>query len=241
MLYLSNKKEHHTNNIFYRQPIKSMLILWHNKFSTMGFIMFQRFIYMILASFILIGCQNISSEELQVLQARADKADQLQAENLRLKEEQDSLKESLTELNSQLAQEVADKQVLIEQNAQTGTIKVTMQQDILFPSASFEIDQQGAVDMLRKVVGSLDGENTLRIVGHTDNLPVSKKWRDKFSDNWDLSARRAGEVARFLIWGAGFPAEKIEVVGKAAVEPVADNTTEEGRALNRRIELFIQK
>jgi chemotaxis protein MotB len=203
--------------------------------------MLQRIIYILFAALILTGCQNISKEDLQVLQAKADKADQLEAENARLKEEQASLKQSLTELNSQLAQEIADKQVLIEQNAQTGAIKLTMQQDILFPSGSFEIDQEGAADMLRKVVDSLDGENKLRIVGHTDNLPVAKKWRDKFSDNWDLSARRAGEVARFLIWGAGFPAERIEVVGRAAVEPVADNTTEEGRALNRRVELFVTK
>ncbi|MDX8381067.1 MAG: OmpA family protein [Ghiorsea sp.] len=203
--------------------------------------MLQRIGYILLATFILTGCQNISKEDLQVLQARADKANQLQQENTTLKQEQKSLQQSITELNSQLEQEVNDKQILIEQNAQTGTIKVTMQQDILFPSGSYHIDQEGAADLLRKVITSLDGQNKLRIVGHSDNLPVSKKWRDKFSDNWDLSARRAGEVARFLIWGAGFPPENIEVVSRADVEPIANNETEEGRALNRRIELFIQK
>jgi len=203
--------------------------------------MLQRIGYILLAAFILTGCQNISKEDLQVLQARADKANQLQQENATLKQEQKSLQQSITELNSQLEQEVNDKQILIEQNAQTGTIKVTLQQDILFPSGSYHIDQEGAVDLLRKVVESLDGQNNLRIVGHSDNLPVSKKWRDKFSDNWDLSARRAGEVARFLIWGAGFPAESIEVVSRSDVEPIASNDTKEGRALNRRIELFIQK
>lgn len=196
---------------------------------------------LILATLILTGCQNISKDDLQVLQARADKVDQLEQEYAQLKQEHASLKQSISQLNSQLEQEIKENQVLIEQNMQTGIIKVTMQQDIIFPSGSFEIDQEGAADILRKVVASLDGENKLRIVGHTDNLPVSKKWRDKFSDNWDLSARRAGEVARFLIWGAGFSPANIEVVGRAHVEPIADNTTEEGRALNRRIELFIQK
>ncbi len=203
--------------------------------------MLQRLGFMIFAATLLVGCQNISKEDLQVLQARADRADQLEQENAQLKQERESLSKSVHELESQLEQEIADKQILIEQNAQTGIIKVTMQQDILFPSGSFEIDQEGAADMLRKVVASLDGSNKLRIVGHTDNLPVSRGLRDKFSDNWDLSARRAGEVARFLIWGTGFPAEHIEVVGRAHVEPVADNTTKEGRALNRRIELFIEK
>ncbi len=203
--------------------------------------MLQRFSLPLLILLILAGCQNISKEDLQVLQARADHASQLEQENAQLKRERKSLSKSIHELESQLEQEIADKQILIEQNEQTGIIKVTMQQDILFPSGSFEIDQEGAADMLRKVVASLDGKNKLRVVGHTDNLPVSRNMRDKFSDNWDLSARRAGEVARFLIWGTGFPAERIEVIGKAAVEPIADNSTEEGRALNRRIELFIEK
>ncbi len=203
--------------------------------------MIQRIGYVILAALLLTGCQNISKEDLQALQTRADKVDQLEQENTLLKQERESLAQSISQLNSQLEQEIREKQLLIEQHAQTGTIKITMQQDILFPSGSFEIDQEGAADMLRKVVSSLDGENKLRIVGHTDSLPVTKKWRDKFSDNWDLSARRAGEVARFMIWGAGFPPANIEVVGRAHMEPIADNASEEGRALNRRIELFIQK
>ena len=203
--------------------------------------MLQRLFLTLLLLAILAGCQNLSKEDLQALQARADRADQLEQENAQLKQERESLSKSVYELESQLEQEIADKQILIEQNAQTGIIKVTMQQDILFPSGSFEIDQEGAASMLRKVVASLDGNNKLRIVGHTDNLPVSRDLRDKFSDNWDLSARRAGEVARFLIWGTGFPAENIEVVGRAHVEPVASNDTPEGRAKNRRIELFIEK
>lgn len=203
--------------------------------------MMQRIGYVILAALLLTGCQNISKEDLQVLQTRADKVDQLEQENALLKQERESLAQSINQLNTQLEQEITEKQVLIEQNAQTGTIKITMQQNILFPSGSFEIDQAGAAEMLRKVISSLDGENKLRIVGHTDNLPVAKRWRSRFSDNWDLSARRAGEVARFLIWGAGFSPENIEVVGRAHMQPIASNATEEGRALNRRIELFIKK
>ena len=198
----------------------------------------------ILAMFILSGCQSISDEELEVLQARAAKAEQLQVENEKLKQSKASLQQSVAELNKQLEQEITAKQVLIEQNEQTGAIKVTMQQDILFSSGSYKIDQEGAADILKKVVESIDnndGQVMLRIVGHTDNLPVAKKWRKQFSDNWDLSARRAGEVARYLTWGLGFPRENITVAGRADVEPVASNDTPEGKAKNRRIELFIEK
>jgi len=198
----------------------------------------------ILAMFILSGCQSISDEELEALHARAAKAEQLQTENENLKQSKASLQQSVTELNKQLEQEVTAKQVLIEQNEQTGVIKVTLQQDILFSSGSFKIDQAGAADILKKVIASIDnndGQTMLRIVGHTDNLPVAKKWRKQFSDNWDLSARRAGEVARYLTWGLGFPRENITVAGRADVEPVASNDTPEDRAKNRRIELFIEK
>jgi chemotaxis protein MotB len=198
----------------------------------------------ILAMFILSGCQSISDEDLEVLQTRAAKAEQLQAENTKLKQSKIYLQQSVTKLNKQLEQEITAKQVLVEQNEQTGVIKVTLQQNILFSSGSFKIDQVGAADILKKVIESVDnndGQIMLRIVGHTDNLPVAKKWRNQFSDNWDLSARRAGEVARYITWGLGFPRENITVAGRADVEPVASNDTPEGRAKNRRIELFIEK
>ena len=69
---------------------------------------------------------------------------------------------------------------------------------------------------------------------HSDNRPVSEKWHNQFIDNWDLSARRAAAIARHLIWGYGLKPENISVTGRAFVEPVADNATEEGRAKNPR-------
>ena len=204
--------------------------------------MFQRVLFFILISTVFTGCQSVSDEELEYLNSRALQAEQQEKENKKLKEAQKSLIEGIQLLNKQLEKEVAKKQVSIEENQTTGGIKVTLQEAILFPSNTYEIDQEGAADILRKLSSGLDKNNTnIQIVGHTDNLPITKKWRDKFSDNWDLSARRAGEVARFLIWGAGYPKEKITVIGRSDVEPVASNKTEEGRSKNRRIEILISQ
>jgi len=210
--------------------------------------MLQRIGFIFITSLLISGCQNISTEDLEALNARADKAEQLQnqteqlqAENTKLKQEQTSLMQTVSQLNNQLEQEIENKNIIIEQNKETGIIKVTLQQDVLFPSGSYKLNRVKANAILKKVASSLDGVNKLRIVGHTDNMPVSKKWREQFTDNWDLSARRAGEVARYFIWGFGFPAENIEVVGRAHVNPVASNDDAKGRALNRRIELFITK
>ena len=57
-------------------------------------------------------------------------------------------------------------------------------------------------------------------------------------DNWDLSLLRAIYVAKYFIrWG--FPEDKISVAGYADTQPVAPNTTPEGRAKNRRIDIVI--
>lgn len=204
--------------------------------------MIQRIALVLLTITILAGCQSISDQELEVLNARAEKADQLQSENEQLKQGQDALVETVIQLNEQLEQEISAKQVLVEQNA-TGGIKLTLQQEIIFPSGTYKLEQKEAGDILKKVANSIDpaANNRIRIIGHTDNLPVHNKLHSQFTDNWDLSARRAGEVARYFIWGLGFAPENIEVVGRADVEPVASNATKEGRAQNRRIEILIKK
>ncbi|OIP98572.1 MAG: hypothetical protein AUK35_10865 [Zetaproteobacteria bacterium CG2_30_46_52] len=196
-------------------------------------------ISLFIAALVLTGCQNISKQDLEALQAKAasyeEQSQQLQAENGQLKQTVDALKQ-------RLAEEIEANQVLVEQSAQ-GDIKVTMQQAILFPSASFKIDDAGYA-VLQKVADSLRNLNSdqhIQVIGHSDTMPVHAKWRDMFTDNWDLSARRAGQVARHLIWGQGFAPEMISVVGKAHTVPVASNDTEEGRAQNRRIEIFIEK
>ncbi len=210
--------------------------------------MFQRIIMLFCAAFFISGCQSISDQELEVLTTQANKAHvletekkQLMQQNKQLQQQNLSLGSTVNQLNQQLEQEIIDKQVQIEKQKQGG-IKVTMQQAILFPSGTYKLGKSGRV-VLKKIADGLQGldqKHQLRIVGHSDNMPVSKKWREQFVDNWDLSARRAAEVARYMIWGYGFPAEKITVVGRSHVQPVSSNKTESGRAANRRIELFIE-
>lgn len=169
------------------------------------------------------GCQSISKEELKALNAKAEHADALRQEN-------EGLKADI---------ELLSQQTLVEQNVDD--LKVTMQQEVLFNPSSFKISKEGRkiLKQVVNVLAGLDENKRINIVGHTDNMPVHKKWRQQFMDNWDLSARRAAEVARFFIWGYGIAPERISVTGRAHVQPVASNDTKEGRAKNRRIELFI--
>ncbi|MEY3010157.1 MAG: hypothetical protein RLZZ314_799, partial [Bacteroidota bacterium] len=70
------------------------------------------------------------------------------------------------------------------------------------------------------------------LVGHTDNVGSQ-------AANLQLSRDRASEVRRFLS-ERGIDASRIDVHGKGAGDPIADNATEEGRAINRRVQVVVQ-
>ncbi|UCD37941.1 MAG: OmpA family protein [Fidelibacterota bacterium] len=76
------------------------------------------------------------------------------------------------------------------------------------------------------------------IEGHTDNVPIGEKLRDRYPTNWELSAARATNVARYLIEQGGIDPQGISVAAYGEYKPVATNTTKEGRASNRRIEIL---
>lgn len=76
------------------------------------------------------------------------------------------------------------------------------------------------------------------VVGHTDSVPLQRS--NPLSTNQRLSEARAETIAEMLVQD-GVPQARIRSEGRAATDPVADNGTREGRAMNRRIELLIEK
>ncbi|ESY56392.1 MULTISPECIES: type IVB secretion system protein IcmH/DotU [unclassified Mesorhizobium] len=78
----------------------------------------------------------------------------------------------------------------------------------------------------------------ITVVGHTDGVPLQKT--NPLSTNQRLSEARAAEIADILIQN-GVPKERVRSEGRAATDPVADDGTREGRALNRRVEVLVEK
>ncbi|MDD5766240.1 MAG: flagellar motor protein MotB [Candidatus Marinimicrobia bacterium] len=76
----------------------------------------------------------------------------------------------------------------------------------------------------------------IRVEGHTDNWAIRG---GKYAGNWELSSARALEVVRYLSEVSGIEESKFSALGYGEFRPVADNSTEEGRTLNRRVEIFI--
>ena len=78
--------------------------------------------------------------------------------------------------------------------------------------------------------------NPLRVEGHTDNVPISTA---QFPSNWELSTSRATNGLKYLLRSFDIDPNKISATGYAEFRPIADNTTQEGRARNRRVDLVM--
>lgn len=100
-----------------------------------------------------------------------------------------------------------------------------------FDSADFKREQP-QLDALAERVKAMASIESVNIVGHTDSVGAD-------GYNQALSERRADAVKQFLI-GRGIDTGIIHASGKGESAPVADNTTDEGRAQNRRVEISFQ-
>ena len=116
------------------------------------------------------------------------------------------------------------------------SITISLSDNLLFDSGSADL-KPGSQAVLSKVAESLkDLTNQIRIEGHTDTVPVNSP---DFATNWELSAARASTVLRFLAETGNVTKGKLFLAGYADTQPVGDNATPEGRALNRRADIVI--
>lgn len=90
------------------------------------------------------------------------------------------------------------------------------------------------VDKIAQVLVS--SKMYIRVEGHTDDQPSSNK---QYTSNWDLSAARAVAFVRYLAEEYAYPPEDLAVAGYSSGHPVASNTTQEGRAANRRVDIIL--
>ena len=119
-------------------------------------------------------------------------------------------------------------------------VSVNMVGHVLFASGQASLTPAG-IEVLRRV-GQVIGQTAdkrIRVVGHTDDVPISAGRQSLYPSNWELSACRATSVVRFLVEHVGLPPARLEAVGLAEFHPVAGNDTAAGRSRNRRIEILL--
>ena len=141
---------------------------------------------------------------------------------------------SYKSLVDELEQEVQSGRIEIQRLQ--GRLQVRALDQILFPSGSADITKEGLSVLTRvaKQIEKIPGQ-TVRVEGHTDNIPISTA---RFPSNWELSSARAARVVR-AFQDAGIEGDKLEAVGFGPNRPIDSNETPEGRSRNRRIEIVL--
>ena len=136
-----------------------------------------------------------------------------------------------------LSKEVEKGQLQVKQYK--NMLSVDLAEQIFFDSGRATL-KAGGKEVLKKVADALKGyeDKIIRVVGHTDNVPVAKSLQGTFPSNWELSVARATNVVRFL-QVSGIPPERMVPSGRGEYDPVAPNDTPEGRQKNRRIEIML--
>jgi chemotaxis protein MotB len=140
-------------------------------------------------------------------------------------------------LLNEMKEEIEQGQIVITELK--GKLTVDVVDKILFDSGQAEIKPEGLA-VLKKVVDILIPvtDKTIRIEGHTDNVPIKGGLTKRYPTNWELSAARAITVTRYLE-KEGLDPALLSAAAFGEYQPVANNETAEGRAKNRRIAIVL--
>ena len=157
--------------------------------------------------------------------------------------ERQELQENLSKLSSTLNQSITEKNQSITENKTEMALLVSkfsvirLESDVIFDSGSAKLSTQG-LETLRDIAHKYQDypDRIMSIEGHTDNKLIAGNLARIYPTNWELSAARAAAATHFLTQ-QGVPEDKLRIVGFGALQPIASNDTEEGRATNRRIEI----
>ena len=139
---------------------------------------------------------------------------------------------------SELEKQIQNKEVTIK--SLEDKVSISFVDRILFDFGKASISPEGR-KILTKVGNILKNvqDKQIRVVGHTDNVPISEEFKWKFPSNWELSAARAAAVIRHFQEKTGIGPENMEAVGRSFYDPIASNETRVGRAQNRRVNIII--
>ncbi len=114
-------------------------------------------------------------------------------------------------------------------------IHFVISEPLIFATGSADLKKEALepLILISKILNFFPYE--IRVEGHTDNVPISKP---QYPSNWELSFARGLAIAK-LFQSEGVSPSRFQIIGYGEFKPIADNKTEEGKALNRRVEIFV--
>ncbi len=161
--------------------------------------------------------------------------------NAALSEERNRLEKLNREKDSLLTAQKAEAEKRLEAlRSQTISVykdargTILSMSDILFETGKADLKEQLKLNLaeIAGILKSLLNESNIEIEGHTDNVGTAEF-------NQRLSEQRANAVLQYLV-DRGVAAKQLKSIGYGLTRPVADNSTDEGKAKNRRVELVIK-
>jgi chemotaxis protein MotB len=155
----------------------------------------------------------------------------------------EAYKEQSLEESEQMAQEIEEAiskygiQDEVEVDFDAQYVMLNMNGAILFDSGKSDIKQEAypLIDKIGKLIEPYQ-QNIIEVEGHTDNVPIHSS---KYEDNDVLSFYRARSVSDYLREITTLESAHIKSAGRGEYVPIADNSTPEGRARNRRVVIKI--
>ena len=155
-----------------------------------------------------------------------------------LEEQQEQIAEQLyEEVSKQVDEEKLDGSVTVDKDESNQYVKISISGAVLFDSgeATFKKDAKVILSRVGDILRTYD-DHLIKIEGHTDNVPMTS---GKFANNRELSMARAGSVLEYMQTKKKLDPVTLEASGRGEYVPIADNSTAEGRAKNRRVEFKI--
>lgn len=144
-------------------------------------------------------------------------------------------KELLAKIEELIAGSSKDKDSFDVGMTKRGLV-ISLKEANIFESGRADIKEE-SYPLLIRIADILQPYNTrLSFEGHTDDMPIQSP---HFQSNWDLSIARATSIAKYFIERQDFSPEKISISGFGQYHPVADNTSEEGKKRNRRVDIIL--
>ena len=143
--------------------------------------------------------------------------------------------EKFETIRAALSQEIMSGLAQVEREGDSVIIRLGQQDSFRSGSADLQDSFTSTLTSVGEALGQTGG--TIRVEGHTDNVPIA--FSERFKSNWDLSSARSASVANYLLDNTPVEPGRVTITGFADSKPIADNSSAEGRAQNRRIEVIV--
>ncbi|GEM_PF-804566 len=183
------------------------------------------------------GEEGVAREHKQIVltESEYEKLKKAAAEREKLKKK---LEEMLKNEGLKVPKDVEVKIVKYKEGEQKG-ILIRFKNRVLFDSGSATLKPM-AKKILKAVAQAIEKlPCTIRVEGHTDNVPISPRLRKKYPTNWELSVARATSVLRYMLSVSKIDPRRMSAAGYGKWHPIASNDTPEGRAKNRRVDIYL--